>query len=369
MQNNRIEIHGIITQKLVKELNLLFKSIQIGELNYLAECIEQIVITQVKSTLTECSLYWVANNKIKVEKLFNGKIKINNTDYKISVTEKVMDESVLLIAIFPQLPQELSIPQPIKIDINSILGKYNSIELLIHDQSNLFNIKSIQELIILNIKTSYAWLNEKIIDILSSEQTHLASNIYRFLRTLIPQNELSESVWFAHIIEDYACWVIDYRLKEYATKKLKEISKGVNDSPAKLLANYLTVMLEAKLSNATKLDKVGSPKDFHIPSSQISKHDYLLGLSHIAIFNSEHYTFFPVILESNYILFCIYPIEKKDIITEKLLIGLPELIEIGKSNKNNTRRLISKLKNQKVRINYGQIGELIGGIIKPIITN
>ena len=357
---NRREIIYAIQAHILISLNNDFQLSSILDIADIADELENKIPEIIRNSILECSAIIHDHATTKDNILYS--ININAKHYEVVVQKDILHPTEFRVAFLNR--------DFIKTNSNftekecklTDCGQFETLNIFL-PQRTAIDFEFIHELVQAIFSSCYNWLEQKIHE-LSMDNYIAASSLYSYIRRIFPIEDHWRSLWFFTVKDDIVFYLLDKEVLKKGIELSKTTSKHIDRSPLRLISELLILKLPIHESSAKKALELGKCIDITIEDMPYAETKSLLVAAELGIIGGNNASVFPVMKEGNNFLLVGFPTKFRKDIEPILELHRENIQEQFKLFNSRILRVWNRLKNRKRDLHLGQIGELIGGILK-----
>ena len=292
-------------------------------------------------------------------------LQIEDAIYEIRVAESILQFDILEIAVVPRGITEDAIAsfrsESLTLEGG---GRYKTIKWhipnqIVMEQSRAFAL--VTEI----FGIGYRWFKEALLQMVSQHQKQLADDLYGLLRTLVPNTELMDGVWFAVGATEGGFYLLDVRATESAFNILGRSRAPLAEAPSRLLAEFVSALFPEEQTFASRaIREKLSLLVADIPKGSYAEKLSMVSEAEMAIYGSNIAIVYPIVATGMPYLVAVFPKEKRDSLVPFLEQHKEVFAEKFLRSRDRLKHFIKSLTSPRRHLEVGKVGELIGGILK-----
>jgi hypothetical protein len=177
-------------------------------------------------------------------------------------------------------------------------------------------------------ESGYAWIRERIEELVASEEVALGARLYRYARTIFPSRKINENLWFAVVSEQWGFRLIDGTVVDRAFDLMKPQALEYGHSTTKLVAELLQTRLPREKLLMQQALTLGQCIDVSLADAQYRQEGSIYASVLSALYGSDAFTIFPIRQEGQFSILALFP-TGMSLVKERLIEHKDEMCEIA----------------------------------------
>lgn len=358
----RSDIIEAIKSDLIDELRRIVEPVTLSDLALATEFQEYHLCTYLSHTVIEYSSEIIPGS---VPNIKAGQIEINDRHYELVIRDSLPNPEVVEIWL---IQRDLGVSpkrhRRTKVKLGGS-GLYKTAHIYLTPDMKA-DLEFFGYVISTVFKTGYNWY-EEMMHRLISEESVSARNLYSYIRTILPSDDLLKEFWLVSMNNEKGCYLVDDRMASSAIPFVSKLAKTVGKSPMRLLSEFITGVLPFEVTHSKSAVAEDLCIDVDLTQSKYLEDKSLFVSSEIVLLGSQSISIFPIVRTGSTYFLAIFSTKNRSILEPILTAHKHEIAKEFDRFRKSFNKLIELLNTPRRQIQYAQIGELIGSAIGAII--
>lgn len=349
-----------IKDDLIQELDTLFGNFNLNETATLAESIESFITIYLGNNLRFYSFDFLSlqSNENRDYLIFE-----NNILTSLNINNDIEDNYLLNIVVTCHGIKE-------KLKLNEIfiaIDGYGSIKTVrfLYPEIIKIDILSTNSLIKNIFEVGYNWFQLKIEELVKYEQISLVTEVYGYIKKIIPSKTLRKHLWFASVTSEYGFRLIEENVAMDLFERINEHSEYFDHSTNRLVAEMLSTRMPKSKVLMQKAIEENKIMDVDIKQAKYTQEGNIYSAAMSSFYGCDSFTIHPILIDKKANIVALYPSNKKSEF-EYILSKHIEKLQIICENSTSKIYQVQKLFDAK-KSNVGKWGEFAGGFTKAFL--
>ena len=310
-------------KQIVKGLQESFGQFRLAALSEAVDEIESLIQQHCGQRIRELL---VAVSNLRVVPASSYLLGPGDEYFELVVTNDPRKTGVLLVTVLARSPYE---SQPLTKRVRRIsgYGRYDKVEVLL-PRCITEHATLIVESVVAICESGYAWIRERIEELVASEEVALGARLYRYARTIFPSRKINENLWFAVVSEQWGFRLIDGTVVDRAFDLMKPQALEYGHSTTKLVAELLQTRLPREKLLMQQALTLGQCIDVSLADAQYRQEGSIYASVLSALYGSDAFTIFPIRQEGQFSILALFP-TGMSLVKERLIEHKDEMCEIA----------------------------------------
>lgn len=329
-----------VRSELVVRLRGAYNIETIPDLTACAQTIESYLCSFVCEKLSEASPVLIPGSTAST--IF-PEIELNGHSYAIRTGEDARDKSVLQVALVP-CHREASPRKPrFKQFKLSGYGQYRKAAIALPTELNADH-GNLAALVSAIFQTGYTWLEQEAARIFNNPELALGTEIYRHIRSVIPNETLTQNIWIGCGIKQHGMYLVDLGAARSAMSIIGKSRHFVGQNAVELMGELLGVELPIDEMFSTVAVREGKCTRFDLSRSKYKDRLPRLSRTELALYGEDWLSIFPIFRSSRDFLVVGFPSRLEGEILPPIMANRDQLARLFEQSRNRFTKLLRMIR-------------------------
>ncbi len=355
---SHLGIIEVTKDDLIQELDTLLGHFNLNEIADLAETLEQFLILNLNDSLKKYSEEFLglksdgSNDYLVSEE--------SNILFSINICRDISNTKFLNVVINHHIIGEKTKVKNFHIMIDGY-GNIQKVRLLFPESMN-FDLVAINALIKNIYEVGYNWYKVKIEELVTQEKITLITELYGYIKKVIPSKDLRKHLWFASVTDEFGFRLLDKDVAMDLFERIDPNSEYYGHSTNRLVAEMLSTRLPKNNLLMQKAIEENKIMDVDIRDAKYSQEGNIYSAAMTAFYGCDSFTIHPIMADGKANIVALYPSNKRNEFEFLLNKHLDTLTKICKNSTSKIYQVQKLFEGKKT--NVGKWGEFVGGFVK-----
>jgi len=213
--------------------------------------------------------------------------------------------------------------------------------------------------------TGYFWLEERFRSVLSHPEISIGVELYSYLRPVLANDDLMNSLWFGCGIRGHGVYLLDPTVAMAALEMVSPSAAKAGRSGLHVLAEFLGCDIPTEKTFGTIAVKQDKCLDFKLVDAQYREDLPMLVKVQIQVYGAQKISVFPIVSGKKGYLSASFPASKKADLLPVLNHHRDNLAKLYRKSERRLSHLINLVRDRRTTIDIAAIcGRFAGGFAR-----
>jgi hypothetical protein len=349
---------------LLKEVGTTLKSWVVDDIGKAGEDFDLKLCLLVEEFLAGVVLPRLARGRA-FQKLPN-RFDVDGKEFEVRVQGDIWSPDTVNIAVIARsMEHPPSKPDPETVTIKGP-GLYHRANLFLPTELQTCK-EGVSQVLMQMFNTGYTLLREEIRRCCSDERISAAA-LYRRLRILIADDDLSADVWLVAFEKGEGIYLLDSTVVDNALERVSSVSGNLGASPALFVGGLLNVVLPLELALSRIAIERGECIVVSLEDSPYRENYLQFLTAEKALYGGSEIAIFPILCEEDKSYFVsVFPASKRKQLEAILISHQEDLSQEFKAFRSRLTKLIRRLKDATGTLNPQWWGAFLGSTLTSAV--